>query len=270
MRPKTLEQLRELLMSDKGVFIFSAMPGQGLTTTTNLAIGRMDRLMRDFVSIEDQQAPEAEIVNLTKHFYDSAAGESPDDLLIKLMRLEPEVIVCRDLVNVETMKALCEEAADKRLILSAIKSKDAAEAILRELKAGMPQQEFAKTLVGVLNQRLIRKLCDKCKQAYEPPPQLLQQLGLPADRVKAFYRPPVQVEEICSACRGIGYLGRTGLFELLAVDDTIRKIIATKPDLALLRKAARQAGMQNLQAQGILMVAKGETSLEELKRVLGQ
>ncbi|MEX1224149.1 MAG: ATPase, T2SS/T4P/T4SS family [Pirellulales bacterium] len=268
MRPKTIEQLKELLLAEKGIFVFSAYPGQGLTTTANIALSSTDRLMRDFVAIENQQAPEQDLENITQHFYDSAAQQAPKDVLPKLLRLEPQVIVCRDFVDAESMKLLLEEANDSRLIVTTIKSKDAAEAILRELKIGGGQKPFATALVGVLSQRFIRRLCDDCKQAYEPPPQLLQQLGLPADRVKALCRPPVQVEVICPTCRGVGYTGRTAIFELLVPDDTIRKIIATKPDLALLRKAARQAGMQNLQAQGVLMVAKGETSLEELKRVM--
>jgi len=134
----------------------------------------------------------------------------------------------------------------------------------------VPPGEWAKAVTGVLNQRLVRKLCDHCKEAYAPTPQVLQQLGIPEGRIQAFYRPPQQPEEVCPECGGIGYKGRTALFELLLVDDTVRKVLATSPKIDLLRQAARKAGMRSLQEEGVLLVAKGVTSLPELMRVMKQ
>ena len=125
----------------------------------------------------------------------------------------------------------------------------------------------------MVNQRLVRKLCDACKEAYTPPPQILQQLGIPEGRVQAFYRPPQpnpeEPKEPCEVCGGIGYLGRTAIFELLVVGDAVRKALTTAK-LDLLRQAARKDGMKNLQEEGVLLVAKGVTSLPELMRVLKQ
>jgi type II secretory ATPase GspE/PulE/Tfp pilus assembly ATPase PilB-like protein len=104
---------------------------------------------------------------------------------------------------------------------------------------------------------------------------MLQKLGIPGGRVEAFYRPPQppaegEKREICPECIDVGYLGRTAIFELLLVDDTVRKILAASPKLDLLRQAARKAGMRSLQEEGIVLVAKGVTSLAELMRVLKQ
>jgi type II secretory ATPase GspE/PulE/Tfp pilus assembly ATPase PilB-like protein len=128
---------------------------------------------------------------------------------------------------------------------------------------------------------LVRKLCDSCKEAYAPTPEILSQLGIPEGRVKAFYRPPQPLpptdarsrepaKEPCRACSATGYLGRTAIFELLVVGDTVRKVLAKNPKIELLRQAARKDGMKSLQEEGALLVIKGTTSLPELIRVLKQ
>ena len=127
----------------------------------------------------------------------------------------------------------------------------------------------------MVNQRLIRKLCESCKEAYAPTPHVLQQLGIPEGRVQAFYRPfqPNPQEPPRSparSCGGIGYLGRTAIFELMIVGDAVRKVLATHPKPEALRQAARKEGMKSLQEEGVLLVAKGVTSLPELMRVLKQ
>ena len=139
----------------------------------------------------------------------------------------------------------------------------------------MPPAEFAKAVTLVTGQRLVRKLCESCKEAYAPPPQLLRQLGIPEGRVQAFYRPPQPnadnaKQEPCQACGAIGYVGRTAVFELLTVGDAVRKVLSADPKVDLIRQAARKDGMSSLQDEGVLLVAKGVTSLPELMRVLKQ
>ncbi len=134
----------------------------------------------------------------------------------------------------------------------------------------MPHKEFASLVTAVLCVRLIRKLCDSCKVAYPPSPELLKKLGIPAGKVEALYRVPKaeEIEKPCKECGGIGFKNRTGIFELLVVDDKIREVLMKAPKLDLVTKAARLAGMRPFQEEGLLLVAKGVTSLPELQRVL--
>jgi type II secretory ATPase GspE/PulE/Tfp pilus assembly ATPase PilB-like protein len=184
------------------------------------------------------------------------------------------VIVVRDLVDGRTVSSLCEEISEEnRVAVSTVRAKDCAEALLRVLALKPTAEEFAQYATAVLNQRLIRKLCDACKEAYAPTPQVLQQLRIPEGRVQAFYRPPQPTAENpnpepCKECGGIGYKGRTGLFEFWQLDDGVREVLGTTPKLDLLRQAARKAGNRTMQEEGVLMVAKGVTSLPELMRVL--
>jgi len=171
--------------------------------------------------------------------------------------------------------ALCKElTTTERLVIGTVRARDAAEALLRVLVLGVPPADFARQASAVLCQRLLRKLCDKCKEAYAPPPQVLQQLGIPEGRVRAFFRPPqpkptdTARKETCRECGGAGYLGQTALFEILVLDDALRKALAAGPKLDVLRQAARKAGMKSFQEEGVLMVARGVTSLQELMRVL--
>ncbi len=275
MRAKMQEQLQELL-EQNGLLIFSAMPGGGLTTTMDVVLSHADRFIRNFVAVEDEAKPERDVENVHVTTYNSAAGETPASVLPKLVRTYPDVIVARDVSDLETLTILCEQVGENRLVITSTRAKEAVEALLRLMMLKIPPAEFAPVVSGVLNVRLVRRLCEACKEGYPPPPEVLKQLGLPAGRIEALYRPPTQPidpkkpDKVCDACQGIGYVGRTAIFELLVVDDLIRQVLTTAPKLDNLRAAARKAKHRTLQEEGVLLVARGVTSLPELLRVLKQ
>lgn len=270
MREGLQEKWKELIGADQGFLIISSLPGGGMTTVTNVSLDDTDRLMRDFVSIEDINHPEAEIQNVGVQTYDSTAGETPATILPKVVRNYPNVYVCRDLVDVETAEILFNEVRDERLVITNIHAREAGEALLRILQKKVPAKEFATAVKGVLYQRLIRLLCNECRVGYTPPADVLRKLGIPAGKIETLYRPPKpeEIDKPCKACQGMGYIGRTAIFELLVVNDQIREILVKKPKLELIKKAAKLSRQRSLQEEGILLVAKGLTSLPELMRVL--
>jgi type II secretory ATPase GspE/PulE/Tfp pilus assembly ATPase PilB-like protein len=271
MRPKTAEQWLELLDSNKGLVIVAAMPESGLTTLTDISLMETDRLLRDFAAIEEVHHREREIENIDVHTYDASQGETAAALIPGLIRKYPNVYVLRDFSDQEATKMLIGEVRDEdRLVVTSVHAKSAPEALLRMLQLKVPQKEFASVVTGVLCTRLIRKLCDTCKVAYTPTPDLLKKLGIPPGKVEALYRvpKPEEIEKPCKECAGLGFKGRTGIFELLIVDDKVREVLIKQPKLDLLTKAARLAGMRPFQEEGLLLVAKGVTSLAELQRVL--
>jgi type II secretory ATPase GspE/PulE/Tfp pilus assembly ATPase PilB-like protein len=272
MREKMEEQLRDALANDHGLVLISSSPGGGLTTTVRLVLSLVDRYMRDIVAFQEKNAQEPVAENIEITTYDKAAGESPQRVLESLLRKEPSGVVVNELPNVECAQMLCEHAVDGKLVITTIRAKEAVEALLRVLLLKLPASKFAPAVTAVLNQRLIRKLCDECKQPYQPAPQLLQKLGIPAGRIDQLYRPPDPAEQdkVCRRCNGIGYYGRTSIFELLLVNDKIREALETQPKLDVLRKISREAGNRNLQQEGIVLVAQGTTSVQELSRVLKQ
>ncbi len=275
MRPKMQEQFKQLVSAKTGYFIFSAMPASGLRTTTHVMIRSADRFVREFMALEEESNRYEPIENVHTTTYKKDDPErSLSESLRRFFLQEPQVCILRDLVDGGILGEICKEIIQEgRFAVSTIRAKDAADALARLAAMKPPLRELAQSMTGVLSQRLVRKLCDDCKEAYAPPPNVLQQLGIPQGRVNAFYRPPQPPEdprEICKTCGGIGYLGRIGLFELLVVGDAVRETLVTQPTADAIRAAARKDGMQGLQQEGIVLVAKGITSLAELTRVLKQ
>jgi type II secretory ATPase GspE/PulE/Tfp pilus assembly ATPase PilB-like protein len=270
MRGKLAEQWSALMGRDKGLLVIAAMPEGGQTTLTDVSLLETDRLLRDFVSIESEHHRERDIENIEVTTYNPSAGETPVTILPKLIRKYPNVYVLREFSDPEAAKLLLKEIDEDRLVITSVHAKEAAEAPLRLLQMKVPQRDLAVKLTAVLSMRLIRKLCDACKVPYAPTPEMLKKLGIPAGKVEALFRTPKaeELEKPCPECGNIGFKGRTGLFELLIVDDKIREVITRAPQLELLRKAARVAGMRTLQEEGLLIVAKGVTSIAELQRVL--
>lgn len=268
MREKLQEQVQQLLTEKRGILIVSAPPRGGLTSSYNAVVSSADRFVRSFVAVEDAGKDEKAVENVPPTTYNAAAGETPLDVLPKLVRSYPDVICIRDLVNGETVDFLCDQVDADRLIITSIRAKEAAEALVRVLMLKATSDKFAPRVVAVLNQRLLRKLCETCREAYAPTPQVLQQLRIPAGKVEAFYRVPQQREEVCPDCGGLGYRGRAAIFELLVMNDDLKKALVQTPKVEVLRQTARKAGMRGLQEEGILLVARGVTSLQELMRVL--
>lgn len=266
LRSKLEEQMWAVLGQHSGFVLFSASAASGLRSTFNLVLRKADRLTRDYIAVESENRRCEEVENVPPTLY--PAGSSPANILPRVFRTEPDVIAIPDLVDGETVELLCRETGNRRLVLSTIRARDAVDAVLRVSALGVQPPLLANALSGVLYQRLIRKLCDDCKEAYAPTPQILAQLGLPPGRIESLYRPPVEPEKVCRTCGGVGYLGRTGLFEWMPVDDGVRIALAAGPKAETLRSAARKAGMRSLQEEGVVLVAKGITSLNELARVL--
>lgn len=281
MRQKMQERLAEILQERTGLFVFSSLPAGGLTTTIDQVVMSLDRFVRHFSEVNDADKPHRDLENVQTKSFSSLAEETAATMLPELIREYPDVIIVRDVADLETLSILCEQAGQQqeslqRLVMTSTRAKEAVEALLRLMMLKIPPAEFAAVVTGVLNTRLIRKLCEECKEGYPPPAEVLKQLGLPAGRIEALYRPPTapinpkKPDEVCPACNGIGYQGRTAIFELLVVDDAIRKVLTTAPKLDNLRTVARKGKQRGLREEGALLVARGVTSIQELSRVLKQ
>jgi type II secretory ATPase GspE/PulE/Tfp pilus assembly ATPase PilB-like protein len=282
MRDKLREQLTELIgPGHHGLVAFAALPGDGLTATWIAALRGTDRLMRDFISVEEIHHREPDVENVDVHKFDATKGEKPEDIIPKLILRQPEVICIPEITSTDALNKLVKWIQDEdRLGLISLRAKDGADALMRLLSMKAPPEDLSATLKGVVYTRLIRRLCETCRQAVQPSPELLQRLGIPAGRVQVLYQekqPPQPGQEkkrgepeICPACRGIGYKGRIAIFEFLVLDDKLRQALLKAPSAETLKKLSRAAGNRTLQEEGVLLVALGTTSIAELQRVLKQ
>jgi type II secretory ATPase GspE/PulE/Tfp pilus assembly ATPase PilB-like protein len=262
--PKPIaERVGELMTLEKGVLLVSSPRGNGLSTTFDVVVLSCDRLLRDFISIEDAAAPPREIQNVKPVRYDARSGTTPVSVLETAMREYPRGIVTRDLTDKELAIKLLELADDQQMVIISLRANDAVDAVARLLAAGVPQDLLARTLLGSLSQRLVRKLCPKCREQFVPPPDLLAKLKKTAEELPFLQKPS---EHGCRLCAGSAYFGRTAIFEL-ASGATLRQAIAKKADPAVLRQAAAKDGLRPMRDEGLRLVLENVTGLEELQRV---
>jgi type II secretory ATPase GspE/PulE/Tfp pilus assembly ATPase PilB-like protein len=282
MREKMREQLKAMLAEKVGLTIISSLPGDGLTTTWNATLSNCDRLLRDFVGVEDKSKKETEVENVDIQKYDAAAGETAMTVLPKLALKQPEVFVVPEISDSDTLNFMLKQCEDEqRMVVVSTRAREGVEALMRVLALNPSNPDlYAKHVRGVLNVRLIRRLCEKCKEAIPADPNLLARLGIPPGRVQQLYierqpLPPGQTRkkgepEVCPQCRGIGYYGRTAIYELLQVPDAMRQYLSKPTPVETLRAIAKQSGHLSLLEEGVLLVAVGTTSIQELQRVLKQ
>jgi type II secretory ATPase GspE/PulE/Tfp pilus assembly ATPase PilB-like protein len=283
MREKQRDQLKEIMgMGNTGIIAFCTLPGEGLTNLWVAALRATDRLLRDFITIEDPavKEPDIENVNLTK----LNAGETVEAVLPKVLLKMPEVLCVPNVKSGAVLDIMALQASSQsRLGLVTLRAKDGPDALLRLLALKPDMPDFAQQMKAVIHMRLLRKLCEACREAMPLSPEMAQKLGIPPGRVEVIYREaqpktPEQllemkkkgIPEVCPKCRGLGYFGRTGLFEFTVLDDRMKQALIQAPKADVLKQTARQAGNRTLQEEGVLLVALGVTSLTELQRILKQ
>ncbi len=283
MRDKMFETFKKALDSAGNIVLVTAPKGEGLTTTWTVAVNAADRLVRDFHSFEDQANPEPEIINVNPCLFGGDTGLTQLELVDKMLLKEPDVLMFPEFPAAETMAQVTDQVVknQKQLYMRAV-ANSAMEGLTR-LIAQYPASagNIIPNVGAVLSQKLVRRLCDNCKLGYEPPPQLLRQLSIPAGRVAMLYQPfippPIeqQVDENgrpapiipCHICGGRGYFGRIGIFELLVPGDRLKAALSKTQDQSQLAQIAKAEGHRGIQAEAVLTVARGLTSLDELKRV---
>ncbi len=273
-------KMRAVINGEKGLVVLASAPHQGLKTLTTVMFNTADRFTRDFSSVEDVQHPYEFIENITTTKYDSSKGETPMTVLPDLFFKEPKVVLIRDMVNLESWQLACDEVQNDRLIITTFRGADSVATIVGLLKFGVDPSMLANSLNSVITQKLVRRLCETCREEIKPDPRILQQLGLDPKTEKIYrkhFHAPVEpgqrdFYEPCEDCRDIGYKNRVALFDVLEITDEMRQIIAANADLAKKEQALRQAAMKSGQrgylTDGARLVAKGVTSYEELVRCL--
>lgn len=285
MLPDMYTQLQANL-NRSGMVIISSLPSGGLSSSWLGALDAADRVTRDFVGVCDKNFQDKVIENVSFVEFDKAAGQTPLAELKNLALKLPDAYVVPELVDAETVNYLCDQIEkEKAFAITQIHAKSSVEAIVRTLMLNADRSKLAKSMNCVLFHKLFRRLCDQCKQAVQPPPQLLQQLGItPTPQTMFFqqYQPPAPetlVDEKgrpiappppCRTCGGIGFYGRIAVFELLEINDKVRQAMVNSPTLKDIGAAAQMTGQKTVQQNAINLLVAGVTSLQEIQRVVNQ
>jgi type II secretory ATPase GspE/PulE/Tfp pilus assembly ATPase PilB-like protein len=266
MRPKLIEQVRGLVTQPHGMFLCCGPTGAGKSTTLYAALREIDRYQKNIITVEDPI--EYHLDNITQMEVNTKAGQTFAGSLRSILRQDPDVIMVGEIRDQETASIACQASNTGHMVFSTVHSNDAVTALFRLLDLGVEPFMIASALSGVLAQRLVRLLCEACKEPYKPKPDFLRKANLPVEKVDVFYRRPENPEQVCQQCGGTGYFGRIGIFELMVLTEPMREMIRENPSITKIKAEARKNGMIYLQEDGLRQVIQGRTSIEELLRVV--
>lgn len=262
MRKQLQDQIKEIINQPHGMFLSCGPTGAGKSTTLYAALNELDAYQQNIITVEDPV--EYKMTNVTQIEVNVKAGNTFANALRSILRQDPDVVMIGEIRDGETAKIACQAANTGHMVFSTVHANDTISALYRLTDLGVEPFLLSSALSAILGQRLVRKLCDDCKEAYTPKPEQLKQAGLPADKIESFYRPPTNPEVPCPTCNGMGYKGRMGVFELLIITERIRDMIRENAPVTAIRAEARKNGMLYMKEEGLRLVVKGQTSMQEL------
>ena len=260
--PDNLEHFNRLLARPHGILLITGPTGSGKTTTLYTALSKLDANAHKIITVEEPVEYQLEGINQIQ--VHQQIGLSFASALRSILRQDPDIIMIGEMRDGETAQIAVQSALTGHLVLSTLHTNTAAGAIVRLQDMGIEPYLITSSVNGVLSQRLVRRLCDHCKQPYEPDTSLRISSGLQRMNLN----PPHLYQAVgCEHCRQTGYAGRCGIHELLVLDDSMRRGILDGLDATSLHTKATSAGMHTLYEDGLRKVATGVTSLDELLRV---
>jgi len=257
-----LPQIKAMIEKNHGIFLVTGPTGAGKTTTLYSALSAINSHEQNIITVEDPieyQLPGVGQIQVNPKINLTFAQG-----LRSILRQDPDVIMVGEIRDSETAKIAVQAALTGHLVFSTLHTNDSAGALARLVDMGVEPFLAASALVGVLAQRLVRTVCPHCRISYQPEKELLAELfdGTEVPKQATFYR-----GRGCSHCMQVGYLGRTGVYELLEVTDPIRHLVTSNADAATIRQQALKMGMRSLRQAGLVKVLAGQTTVEEILRV---
>jgi type II secretory ATPase GspE/PulE/Tfp pilus assembly ATPase PilB-like protein len=260
--PEPLRLFKGMLASSYGVILVSGPTGSGKTTTLYSALQAINTPDKNIITIEDPV--EYRLKGIRQSQVNVKAGLTFASGLRSILRQDPDIIMVGEIRDQETAKIAVEAALTGHLVLSTIHTNDAPGGLTRLTEMGVEPFLTASATIGIVAQRLVRKLCERCKKPYQPNSVALSELNLKKEIAKdvVLYR-----GEGCSACRNTGFTGRLGIYEVMTINQEIQELALSHSASAQIKRAAFRNGMLSLRQDGLAKALKGVTSLEEVIRV---
>ena len=274
LMPEQEARLNQFRGIKQGIFIISGPRKNGITTSLYALLRNHDAFINSINTLERQ--PPAQMPNITQNIFNltDTGTTTFAKKLQTVVRMGPDIIGVSDCEDAETAQIACAAARDGKLVYITIKADSVIQALGKWLKYVGNKSVVADTLLGISNQRLLRILCDECKQAYTPDKELFKKFNITAEKTKVLYRTgKVQYDKhgkpsTCEHCQGTGYYGRTAVFEIITLNDDLRKIIKISKSLPEIGTQFRRAKMLYLQEQILRKVITGKIAINEMIRVL--
>jgi type IV pilus assembly protein PilB len=255
------QRIEKIISSPHGVFFVTGPTGSGKTTTLYSVLSYINRVEKNIITIEDPI--EYRLPRLNQIQVDHDIGLDFPAVLRSVLRQDPNVIMVGEIRDLETAKIATEAALTGHLVLSTLHTNNAIDAVLRLVQIGVEPFMVAPSIIGILAQRLIRKICTKCKEMYVADAEEMSYFGLPPAG------PEIQLYrgKGCPACIGTGYSGRIAVHELVVVTNEIRELIFQRATVDDIAKVAYKTGYRSMRFDGLKKALRGLTTLSEVLRV---
>jgi type IV pilus assembly protein PilB len=254
------KKYEELISRPYGIILSTGPTGSGKTTTLYSALMRINTIDRNIITIEDPVEYRLGIIRQIQ--VNPKAGITFATGLRAILRQDPDVIMVGEIRDLETATIAIQAALTGHLVFSTLHTNDAPSAITRLVNMGIEPFLIAASVIGIMAQRLVRIICPACKEPYVPSKALIEKWGIKDKEDIALYR-----GKGCEQCKGTGYWGRNGVFELMVIDDELREMIISESSTVALRKKAQEKGMRLLAEDGVGKALRGLTTIEEIARV---
>jgi general secretion pathway protein E len=260
---RNLALVGRLVRQSHGIILVTGPTGSGKTTTLYAALSTINSTERNIITIEDPIEYQLEGVGQIQ--VNPKIDLTFANGLRSILRQDPDVIMVGEIRDGETAEIAIQAALTGHLVFSTLHTNDSASAVTRLVEMGTEPFLVSSSVIAVMAQRLVRRVCDVCRRTLHPDAATLAEIGLAAGAAAghAIYGGGAG----CDACKKTGYRGRTGIHELMVVDDDVRALIMKNADAAAIRRAATAAGMPTLRQDGAAKVLAGETTIEEVLRV---
>ncbi len=258
MDNRQLEVFNHLITSSNGIILVTGPTGSGKTTTLYAALEKLNSPERNILTVEDpveyQVAGIGQIPVNTKVGLTFAAG------LRSILRQDPDIVMVGEIRDLETAEIATQASLTGHLVFSTLHTNDAASAVIRLVDMGMEAFLVSATLRGVIAQRLVRKICNNCRIEFKPSDKIISQLGLSnAEAGHTFFKGAG-----CAVCSETGYKGRTAIYEIMGINETMRRLIVESNDRIAIINEAKKMGMTTMKEEGMKKVFQGVTTMEEV------
>jgi len=259
-RRETLEIFRHMLLRPHGIVLVTGPTGSGKTTTLYSALDLLRTVERNIVTVEDPVEYQLDLINQIQ--VNDSIGLTFARVLRSILRQDPDVIMVGEVRDAETARVAIQAALTGHLVLSTLHTNDCPSSVTRLIDMGIEPYLVASALNGILAQRLARMICPSCKTSYYPPTTVLAEAGWSEKKARVFQR-----GEGCRQCHESGFRGRTGIYEVMEIDDELRTLVQNGADEQKMRGYLSGTKHLNLRDEGLLVVEEGKSTLEEVLRV---
>lgn len=256
---RDLQVLKRMIYRPNGIILVSGPTGSGKTTTLYSILGRLNEPDVTIITVEDPV--ESSVNGIGQVAVNQKVGLTFAAALRSILRQDPDIVLIGEIRDGETAQIATQAALTGHLVLSTIHTNSAAATPTRLIDMNVEPFLISSSLICVISQRLVRRLCEKCKQVYTPDSEMIAKIGISATEAKSmtFYKPIG-----CDECLQTGYRGRLPLFEIMEVTEEIGRLIIERSDAVIIQKKAIEQGMTMLSTDGVRAIGQGKTSIDEV------